>query len=1115
MSVRTVGLAFDPSGAVSGAAQYRQAGLGVVGTNDKIEGSAERAREELGRFVRAGNQGMPQVAKQARATGKEFDDVARNAKQMGAAFSAAFGVRTALTTFLEFDRALAETSTLLSGVDGELARIRETSRDFVTLYGGSATNQVKAYYQAISAGAGGAAEAQRILDTANKLAVGGVTDMVTSVDALTTAMNAYKSTGLTAARTADILFTGIKAGKTTASELGATLGNVVPIASGLGISFSELTASIAALTTQGLSTASSVTGVRAVLTAVAKPTKEAADLAKELGLEYDTTALASQGLAGFLDNVAEATNGNKEQMAQLFGSVEALNAVLAFSGGAGQQFDTILGQMENSTGAADEAFKKMSESLSQRWNVALATAKAEGEEYGELMAKGLVPAFELVVENMDLLTAAAVGFGAVKLAPMLASVTVQAYAMTTSTLALNAGLGATAIAANAARAALLGLTGPIGLGLAAAGAALYLMRERTDEVRDATDSLKEMVGGLEKAYQGAGDQAKRIADISKELSLTEAVKNARVLQEKFESSRESAVGFTRALSQQQGASIIGVFGRELGELVQKAETGEISIKAFRKSVDDLRRANPSLQSVAESLLEATKETESLERQARTAAAVVSLVDEKSRSATVGLRGFADAAGDTGLQLSALSPAAQFASEALEDYLQSAHLNKLGDRDRALEREGIRFKELVSELEEAGASQEALNQARAAYQSNLNVINVDFAQRAAEKERQAVERIAKERSRAAEEVKRQREQELAEAKSFLDQLTVAHFNATEDRIGLAQHEHQKQLDRINELALSEQDKQSSRLMATAVFEKQKTDILLAEQKRRQQASVALSQLDQTLGGSDSGVAQIWGDKASQIEVVKTALEERVLTEQSAMERIVAINEHAAERLRDLEQRRQSEAIQSAETTFGNLANIVKGFSGEQSAAYKALFAVSKGFAIADSLLKIQQAAAQVMANPTSLTPAQKLAEYGIIAAQGASIVSNIAAVSGEGFRKGGHTGYGNPADIAGPVHKEEFVLHQRATREYRPIAEAMNRGDFNPNGGGVVVKSTVINQAPGVVVDESKDSNGNITYLIRKELDERLPGAMAKELGDSYSPASRAIMGTFGVNKKAS
>ncbi|WP_227635889.1 hypothetical protein, partial [Klebsiella pneumoniae] len=77
-------------------------------------------------------------------------------------------------------------------------------------------------------------------------------------------------------------------------------------------------------------------------------------------------------------------------------------------------------------------------------------------------------------------------------------------------------------------------------------------------------------------------------------------------------------------------------------------------------------------------------------------------------------------------------------------------------------------------------------------------------------------------------------------------------------------------------------------------------------------------------------------------------------------------------------------------------------GEQSAIYKVAFAASKAFAIADSMVKIQQA---IASGAVSAPYPANIIAMASIAAQTASIVSNIQAVSGVGFSSGGYTGPG--------------------------------------------------------------------------------------------------------------
>ncbi|WP_313224924.1 phage tail tape measure protein [Stutzerimonas nitrititolerans] len=103
--------------------------------------------------------------------------------------------------------------------------------------------------------------------------------------------------------------------------------------------------------------------------------------------------------------------------------------------------------------------------------------------------------------------------------------------------------------------------------------------------------------------------------------------------------------------------------------------------------------------------------------------------------------------------------------------------------------------------------------------------------------------------------------------------------------------------------------------------------------------------------------------------------------------LALKQQHEDELARIEQARQMAQLASAESIFGDLAGLTKTFAGEQSGLYKAMFAVQKAAAIAQSAVAIQQGIAMAAANPW---PAN-LAAMASVAAATASIVSNIGAI----------------------------------------------------------------------------------------------------------------------------
>ena len=369
-----------------------------------------KASGDLDRFARSGA-GAERSAGKAKGA---FAGMARGAAGMAGAVLGAVAAMASLGAAMQDARALsgalAETSTLIGGTAPEMDAIAAGASRMAREFGGTATQQVQAYYQAISAGAGSAAQATDLLEAANRLAIGGVTTTTVAVGALSTAVNSYGAANLSAAEASDILFTGVRLGVTTVDELASAVGNVLPIANALGIGFDEVVAATAALTTQGLTTAQSVTGLRAALVAVTGPTSQAQELAEQLGLDFNSAALEAQGFAGFMQSVIEATGGSTDSMRMLFGSVEATTAVMALAGGGADALATGLDAMTQSAGATQAAYDLVAQSLDQRMNVATSTLRDVMVQLGTVLLTIAVPAVEalaavavFVADNIDVL----------------------------------------------------------------------------------------------------------------------------------------------------------------------------------------------------------------------------------------------------------------------------------------------------------------------------------------------------------------------------------------------------------------------------------------------------------------------------------------------------------------------------------------------------------------------------------------------------------------------------------------------------------------------------------------------------------------------------------------
>ena len=362
-------ISIDATGAVKASDQL-----------DKLGQSSKKVESSINDFERSSN--------------KSFALIKESVLGLAAGFSAIQVASASFSAFRDFEKQISSVSTLVDESITDMTQLRDATLSLGATYGKLPAEQAKTFYQIISSGVTDTTKATELLDQANKLSIGGFSDLFKTADSLTSIMAAYGDKVKSVADISDTLFVGTLAGKTTIDELSSALGRVSPLAENLGVSFQELVSSVSALTLSGISTNEAITGVRAVLSSVIKPSAEAAALAKELGIQFDAAGLKAKGFGGFMEDVARRTGGSSEKISLLFGGVEAIVPALAFAGNAGKQFADIMGQMESRAGSTQTAFEKMAASPGFQIDKLMSSINSIAIRLGDTLAGVLVPAAE-------------------------------------------------------------------------------------------------------------------------------------------------------------------------------------------------------------------------------------------------------------------------------------------------------------------------------------------------------------------------------------------------------------------------------------------------------------------------------------------------------------------------------------------------------------------------------------------------------------------------------------------------------------------------------------------------------------------------------------------------
>jgi phage-related protein len=366
-----------------------------------------------------------------------------------------------------FQKEMTQVFTLMPNVSRSTMNSMENDiKSFSKEMGVTTTRVIPALYDAIGSGVP-EDNVFNFLEVAHKGAVANVTDIGVAVDGLTSILNAYGYENITAAEASDILFTGINVGKMSYEELGQSLSSVVPTAASIGVKFGDITAALAAMTAQGTPTSEATTQLNRLLSELSKNGTVVSDSFKELtgksfykfiqeggtlqgaikildegfvsldpnikkiqeqmyqladptsnlGMEFEGVAGKSfkefRKEGGTVEQALEMlgvkSESSIERVSELFGSIEAGNAILSLTGQGATIFNDALKEMENSAGATDRAYAMMSETASGSIDRIIARLQVAAVEMGEkfipivedtivLITDAFIPALEVAVD---------------------------------------------------------------------------------------------------------------------------------------------------------------------------------------------------------------------------------------------------------------------------------------------------------------------------------------------------------------------------------------------------------------------------------------------------------------------------------------------------------------------------------------------------------------------------------------------------------------------------------------------------------------------------------------------------------------------------------------------
>ncbi len=313
---------------------------------------------------------------------------------------------------MTFGKSMTEVSTLLDNVTKtEFESFKNEVLDFSTQMGIASNKVVPALYQSLSAGVP-KDNVFEFLEAAGKASIAGVTDLETSVDGLSSVVNAYGSDVINVNQASDLMFTTVKLGKTNFEELSKSLYNVIPTASSLGVEFKDVSAALATITTQGTPTSVATTQIRGALDELSKEGSKVDKIFREISGGSFADFIASGGdLQGALQLLETHSERTGTALNNFFSSSDAGKAVLQLTGNASESFSNALKEMNSSLNATNTAFEKMNDDPIRKFEMAKVEVEnlviALGQKLMPIVSEQLLPLLQdtLIPIAEDLITA--------------------------------------------------------------------------------------------------------------------------------------------------------------------------------------------------------------------------------------------------------------------------------------------------------------------------------------------------------------------------------------------------------------------------------------------------------------------------------------------------------------------------------------------------------------------------------------------------------------------------------------------------------------------------------------------------------------------------------------
>lgn len=296
----------------------------------------------------------------------------------------------------KFDAGMSKVQAISGATGKEMEQLRAKAKEMGAQTKFSATESAEAFNYMAMAGW----KTEDMLDGIEgimNLAAASGEDLATTSDIVTDALTAFGLSAKDSTHFADVLAAASSNANTNVAMMGETFKYVAPVAGALGFSVEDVSTAIGLMANSGIKGSQAGTALRNLFTRLAKPTKESAEVMKQLGISVTDSSGKMKDFDTIMGDLRKGFAGlseaQKTQAAAALAGQYGMSGLLAIVNSSDKDFNKLKDSIYN----ADGASQKMAETMMDNLPGAITLAKSALEGLGIRIGEVITPAIIKVV----------------------------------------------------------------------------------------------------------------------------------------------------------------------------------------------------------------------------------------------------------------------------------------------------------------------------------------------------------------------------------------------------------------------------------------------------------------------------------------------------------------------------------------------------------------------------------------------------------------------------------------------------------------------------------------------------------------------------------------------